>query len=143
MVPLAGPLCDSIYHDTSTFSPSLSERTRKGKPNSKGIQPKWMPIRPVTTQYAVGRTKSTQVVRKQFPLHPATAKTVHRSQGDSQTQIVVIFTPVVVKQSYKLPCVLSSCISSTNCRENSTAILFSQRSVSYNPSIVITLFNAT
>ncbi|XP_028405234.1 ATP-dependent DNA helicase PIF1-like [Dendronephthya gigantea] len=35
------------------------------------------------------RTKFAQVVRKQFPLRSAAAKTVHRSQGDTQTQIVV------------------------------------------------------
>ena len=57
--------------------------------NTEGIQPTWTPIKPVTTQFAVGRTKSAQVVRKQFPLRPAAAKTVHRSQGDTQTQIVV------------------------------------------------------
>jgi hypothetical protein len=28
------------------------------------------------------------MVRKQFPLRPASAKTVHRSQGDTQSQIV-------------------------------------------------------
>ena len=55
----------------------------------EGIQPTWTPIKPVTTQFAVGRTKSAQVVRKQFPLRPAAAKTVHRSQGDTQPQIVV------------------------------------------------------
>ncbi len=49
----------------------------------------WMAIKPVTTQFAVGKTKSAQVVRKQFPLWPASAKTVHRSQDDSQSQIVV------------------------------------------------------
>jgi hypothetical protein len=49
----------------------------------------WTPIKPFTTQFPVGRTKSAQVVRKQFPLRPASAKTVHRSQGDTQTQIVV------------------------------------------------------
>ncbi|CAB3996373.1 Hypothetical predicted protein [Paramuricea clavata] len=49
----------------------------------------WTPIKPVTTQFAVGKTKSAQVVRKQFPLRPASAKTVHRSQGDTQAQIVV------------------------------------------------------
>jgi uncharacterized protein YukJ len=37
----------------------------------------------------VGKTKSAQVVRKQFPVRPASAKTVHRSQGDTQLQIVV------------------------------------------------------
>ena len=54
----------------------------------EGIQPTWTPIKPVTTQFSVGKTKSAQVVRKQFPLRPAAAKTVHRSQGDTQTQIV-------------------------------------------------------
>ena len=37
----------------------------------------------------MGKTRSAQVVRKQFPLRPASAKTVHRSQGDTQSQIVV------------------------------------------------------
>ena len=32
---------------------------------------------------------SAQVVREQFPLRPAAVKTVHRSQGDTQSQIVV------------------------------------------------------
>ena len=30
-----------------------------------------------------------QVVRKQFPLRPAAAKTIHRSQGDTESRIVV------------------------------------------------------
>jgi hypothetical protein len=55
----------------------------------RGIECPWTPIKPVTTQFAVGKTKSAQVVRKQFPLRPASAKTVHRSQGDTQSQIVV------------------------------------------------------
>ena len=54
----------------------------------QGIQPTWTRIKPVTTQFYVGRTKSAQVVRKQFPLRPAVAKTVHRSQGDTQNEIV-------------------------------------------------------
>ena len=49
----------------------------------------WTPIKPVTMQFSVGKPKSAQVVRKQFPLRPASAKTVHRSQGDTQSQIVV------------------------------------------------------
>ena len=54
-----------------------------------GIQATWTPIKAITSQFAAGRTKSAQVVRKQFPLRPAAAKTVHRSQGDTQSQIVV------------------------------------------------------
>ena len=53
------------------------------------IEQTWTLIKPITTQFAVGRNRSAQIVRKQFPLRPAAAKTVHRSQGDTQTEIVV------------------------------------------------------
>ena len=57
----------------------------------QGIQSSWTPIKPITTQFAVGKNKTAQVVRKQFPLRPAAAKTIHRSQGDTETKIVVNF----------------------------------------------------
>ena len=57
----------------------------------QGIQSSWTPIKPITTQFAVGRNRTAQVVRKQFPLRPAAAKTIHRSQGDTETRIVVNF----------------------------------------------------
>ena len=56
-----------------------------------GIQPTWTPIKPVTTQFAVGRNRAVQVVRKQFPLRPAAAKTIHQSHGDTETRIAVNF----------------------------------------------------
>ena len=49
----------------------------------QGIQATWTPIKAITSQFAVGRIKPAQVVRKQFPLRPAAAKTIHRSQGDT------------------------------------------------------------
>ena len=58
----------------------------------RGIDQAWTPMKPVTTQFAVGRNKAAQVVRKQFPLRPAAAKTIHRSQGDTETKIVVNFS---------------------------------------------------
>ena len=47
----------------------------------QGINAMWTPIKPGTTQFAVGRNRTVQVVRKQFPLQPAAAKTtcIHRS----------------------------------------------------------------
>lgn len=57
----------------------------------RAIQPTWTPIKPVTVQFAVGRNQTAQVVRKQFPLRPAAAKTIHRSQGDTESTIVVNF----------------------------------------------------
>jgi ATP-dependent DNA helicase PIF1 len=68
----------------------VGRKTRQENRNlyGRGIDNTWTPIKSVTTQFAVGKTKSAQVVRKQFPLRAASAKTVHRSQGHTQTQIV-------------------------------------------------------
>ena len=57
----------------------------------QGVEGGWTPIKPVTAQFAVGRNRTAQVVRKQFPLRPAAAKTIHRSQGDTKTKIVANF----------------------------------------------------
>ena len=56
-----------------------------------GIEPSWTPIKPTGTQFGVSRSKSVHVAQKQFPLRPAAAKTIHRSQGDTETKIVVNF----------------------------------------------------
>lgn len=42
-----------------------------------------------SSQFVVGKNRTVQVVRKQFPLRPAAAKTIHRSQGSTESQIVV------------------------------------------------------
>ena len=55
-----------------------------------GIDPSWTPIVPETRKFTVGR--NNEVARTQFPLRPASAKTVHRSQGDTVSEIVVDFT---------------------------------------------------
>ena len=48
-------------------------------------------IKLVTTMFAVGKNRTVQVVRKQFPLRPAAAKTIDRSHGDTETRVVVNF----------------------------------------------------
>ena len=50
----------------------------------EGSECTWIPIKHVTAQFAVGKNRTVQVVRKQFSLRPAAAKTIHRSQGDTQ-----------------------------------------------------------
>ena len=71
--------------------PDVGQKTRHDNRHLyiNDIQPTWTPIKPITTQFTVGRTRSVQVVRKQFPLRPAAAKTIHRSQGDTESRIVV------------------------------------------------------
>ena len=48
--------------------------------NNNNIHPARTPIKTVTTQFAVHRSRTVQIVRKQSPLRPAAAKTIHRSQ---------------------------------------------------------------
>ena len=55
-----------------------------------GIDPSWTPIVPETRKFTVGR--NNEVARTQIPLRPASAKTVHRSQEDTVSEIVVDFT---------------------------------------------------
>ena len=55
-----------------------------------GIDVSWTPIVPEMRKFTVGRNH--EVARTQFPLRPASAKTVHRSQGDTVSEIVVDFT---------------------------------------------------
>ena len=66
-------------------------RHENGQLYVQGIEPMWIQIKPVTTQFAVGRSRTVKVRRKQFPLRRAAAKTIHRSQGDTETRIVVKF----------------------------------------------------
>ena len=68
----------------------------------QGIEPSWTPIKPVTSQFAVGKNRTVQVIRKQFPLRPAGAKTIHRSQGDTVPKIVVNFDTKKNNTSYSL-----------------------------------------
>ena len=73
---------------------NVGEKTRyeNRQLNTPTIGLTWTPIKPVTVQFNVGRTKAAKVVQKQFPLRPAAAKTIHRSQGDTETRIVVNFS---------------------------------------------------
>ena len=55
-----------------------------------GIDPSWTPVVPEMRKFMVGR--NNEVARTQFPLRAASAKTVHRSQGDTVSEVVVDFT---------------------------------------------------
>ncbi|XP_053390322.1 ATP-dependent DNA helicase PIF1-like [Mercenaria mercenaria] len=49
----------------------------------------WTPLPPVSRQFPAGYKGQAQVQRLQYPLRPAAAKTIHRSQGDTMDTIVV------------------------------------------------------
>ncbi|KAJ8025627.1 ATP-dependent DNA helicase PIF1 [Holothuria leucospilota] len=49
----------------------------------------WTPVTRVARQFRIGRYKNAEILRKQFPLRPAAAKTVHRCQGDTLQQVAI------------------------------------------------------
>ena len=49
----------------------------------------WTPLMPVSRNFAAGHKGELEVQRFQYPLRPAAAKTVHRSQGDTVSEAVV------------------------------------------------------
>ena len=49
----------------------------------------WTPVSTYKRQFKVGRYQSAQVMREQFPLRPASAKTAHRCQGCTMDAAVV------------------------------------------------------
>ena len=53
------------------------------------IDVSWIPVVPTIVQFCIGRSTNAKTVRKQFPLQLSAAKTIHRSQGDTEREIVV------------------------------------------------------
>ena len=67
-------------------------RGSKKKLMTNNIQPSETPIQTIKRTLMVGRYKTVQVIREQFPLRPAAAKSCHRCQGDTMAAAVVDFT---------------------------------------------------
>lgn len=53
------------------------------------ISPGWTPITRIARQFRIGRNQNAQILRKQFALRPAAAKTVHRCQGDTLNEVEI------------------------------------------------------
>ena len=68
----------------------IAKKTRKIYEHlyKNNIDNKWTPIVPISRQFNVGK-KHIEICRQQFPLRPAAAKTVHRSQGTTVENIVI------------------------------------------------------
>jgi exonuclease III len=55
------------------------------------VQRHWTPILEITRQFKIGKSTNVKVLRRQFPLRPAAAKTINRCQGDTLDEAVVDF----------------------------------------------------
>ena len=51
----------------------------------------WTPVLEVTRKFRVNKKIQVQILRHQFPLRPAAAKTIHRCQGDTLNEAVIDF----------------------------------------------------
>ena len=54
-----------------------------------GISKTWTPVFEISRQFSVGKNRDCFVLRRQFPISPSGAKTVHKSQGDTMCNAVV------------------------------------------------------
>ena len=52
------------------------------------VSEQWTPIFAIKRNFHTGKNH-TPVIRNQFPLRPAAAKTIHKSQGDTMSEVVV------------------------------------------------------
>ena len=59
---------------------------------AKGISKLWTPVLTVDKQFQVGRNQDVKVIRRQYPLTPCAALTIHKSQGSSLGEAVVSFS---------------------------------------------------
>ena len=55
------------------------------------INKNWTPVLEVTRQFRINKKNQVQILRRQFPLRPAAAKTIHRCQDDTLNEAVVDF----------------------------------------------------
>ena len=60
--------------------------------NANTEQRTWTPIFEVSKQFGINKTSHFNYVRRQFPVRPAAAKTIHRCQGDSLANVAVDFS---------------------------------------------------
>lgn len=59
--------------------------------NKKNINKNCTPILEITRQFRINKKTQVQIIRRQFPLRPAAAKTIHRCQGDTLDSAIVDF----------------------------------------------------
>ena len=56
---------------------------------TKNMDRTWTPILEITRQFKISKRHQCQILRRQYPLRPAAAKTIHRCQGDTLNEAVL------------------------------------------------------
>ena len=75
-----------VQFDRSRIGQEMRRKYKKYQ--SQDVDDHWTPIFAVKRNFYTGRNHAP-VIRNQFPLRPAVAKTIHKSQGDTMNEVVV------------------------------------------------------
>lgn len=84
--------CGTVWVQFQDKSTGRTLRAANKHLYKRGYSKDWTPIQPMVKQYAAGQKGQAQVQRFQFPLRPAHAKSIHRSQGDTLERAVLDLT---------------------------------------------------
>ena len=67
----------------------LNHRREYAHLYSNDVNKTWTPILEITRQVKISKRHQAQILRRQFPLRAAAAKTIHRCQGDTLNEAVI------------------------------------------------------
>ena len=82
---------DTIWIEFDDRSKGKELRSSKNDQFHSNIFSTWTPVTRIARQFRIGRNQNAEIMRKQFPLRPAAAKTVHRCQDDTLNEVVVVW----------------------------------------------------
>ena len=69
----------------------INQRRQNAHLYNRNMNVNWTPILEITRQFRINRKGQVQILRRQFPLRPAAAKTIHHCHGDTLDEAVVDF----------------------------------------------------
>ena len=81
--------CSIIWIRFDCQTVGQNTRSKYSSLYKSGIAKTWTPVFEISRQFSVGKNRDCFVLRRQFPIPPSGAKTVHKSQGDTMSNAVV------------------------------------------------------
>ena len=82
------------FHDAQIGTETREQNKQLYRRN---IDKTWTPILPISRQFRVGKNKSGEIIRTQFPLRACAAKTIHRAQGETLVVDFSVLSPKITK----------------------------------------------